>query len=98
MADTELIATVRKLVKAKGRYHTEQNYLAVVAALDMHDAEAKARRSTSSVSKGEMPELPEPEFKAYEYSADAKVWSEDEVRKIIAADRAATKAAAPEGD
>jgi hypothetical protein len=35
-----LIAAVRKLVKAKGRYHSEQNYLAMVAALDMFDAHA----------------------------------------------------------
>lgn len=44
------------------------------------------RRAAPSASASD--ELPEPEFKAYEYSADAKVWSEDEVRAILAADRA----------
>lgn len=36
-AELNLIAAVRKLVKAKGRYHTEQNYMALVAALDAYD-------------------------------------------------------------
>lgn len=37
-ADTELIAAVRKLVKAKGRFHTEQNYKALTDALSNYDA------------------------------------------------------------
>jgi hypothetical protein len=34
----ELISAVRKLVKAKGRFHTEQNYKALIDALDKYDA------------------------------------------------------------
>lgn len=36
--ETQLVAAVRKLIKAKGRYHTEQNYKALVDALDTYDA------------------------------------------------------------
>jgi hypothetical protein len=33
-----LVNAVRKLVKAKGRFHTEQNYKALIDALDKYDA------------------------------------------------------------
>lgn len=48
-----------------------------------------ARRSTSSVSEVEMPELPKPKAPANEYFSDEPVYSADEVREIIAADRRA---------
>lgn len=38
----EVIDAARKLVKAKGRLHTEQNYKALANALAKHDAAIKA--------------------------------------------------------
>jgi hypothetical protein len=47
-----LIDAVRKLVKAKGRFHTEQNYKALAEALDSYD---DARRTpTAAPGAGEM--------------------------------------------
>lgn len=40
--DTDLVAAVRKLVKAKGRFHTEQNYKALADALSNYDAAMSA--------------------------------------------------------
>ncbi len=45
------------------------------------------RRSSSSVSEGEKPVLPKPKAAANEYFSDEPVYSADEVREIIAADR-----------
>ena len=41
-----LVAAVRLLAKAKGRYHTEQNYGALVAALNAYDRGACRAAST----------------------------------------------------
>jgi hypothetical protein len=50
-----LIEAVRKLVKAKGRFHTEQNYKALADALDSYDA---ARRTPAdAVGAGDLPPI-----------------------------------------
>jgi len=53
-AERALVEAVRKLAKAKGRYHTEQNYKALTEALEGYDA---ARRSPVADAAGELPPI-----------------------------------------
>jgi hypothetical protein len=55
-----LIDAVRKLVKAKGRFHTEQNYKALVDSLDAYDAAVKAPPTAAAGAEG-LPPLPSDE-------------------------------------
>lgn len=92
MADTLTLEAAKRMYRSW--HHAQGNRCAIAPWDGLTDEQRaewleKARRSSSSVSEGEMPELPEPELKAYEYSGYARVWCEDEVRKIIAADRRA---------
>src|SRR5438874_8481259 len=69
-----LLAAVRKLVKAKGRFHTEQNYMAVVAASNAHDVAAAV--APPAMGEDGLPPLP-----SYDLGVDAsdKWWCEESV-------------------
>jgi hypothetical protein len=73
-----LIDAVRKLVKAKGRFHTEQNYKALVDSLDAYDAAVKA--PPIAAAGEELPPLPEPEIPAY--VSEPAMYTAEQVEQI----------------
>jgi hypothetical protein len=95
-----LIDAVRKLVKAKGRYHTEQNYKALADALDAYDATCRTPPTAAAGAEG-LPPLPKPseiETDAGGYNVTAYGYTAEQYqqgqREAIAADRAQRKQAA----